>query len=133
MQAESRLRRSKQNCLESLVQVRDAAATSLLAPRRGLASAECKPGKAPKNVDYVGETGKDWRSCIAVECAPFVMEPADIRGDVALLPFRSCMCTSVLTGACATAGLDASRQTLLFFAASPDARRDIGQVHCPCP
>lgn len=39
----------------TLLQVRGAAATSLLAPRRGLASAECKPGKAPKNVDYVGE------------------------------------------------------------------------------
>ncbi len=38
------------------MQVRGAAATSLLAPRRGLASAECKPGKAPKNVDYVGES-----------------------------------------------------------------------------
>lgn len=39
-------------------QVRGAAATSLLAPRRGLASAECKPGKAPKNVDYVGEPSR---------------------------------------------------------------------------
>ena len=36
--------------------VRGAAATSLLHARRSLASAECKPGKAPKNVDYVGES-----------------------------------------------------------------------------
>lgn len=48
-------RNRKQQGAAAGAQVRGAAATSLLAPRRGLASAECKPGKAPKNVDYVGE------------------------------------------------------------------------------
>lgn len=35
--------------------VRGAAATSLLHTRRVLPSTETKPGKAPKNVDYIGE------------------------------------------------------------------------------
>ena len=36
--------------------VRQAAATVLLSQRRTSPAAETKPGKAPKSVDYIGET-----------------------------------------------------------------------------
>ena len=41
--------------------IRGSVVSSLLYPRRTSPSAETKPGKAPKNVDYVGARGGTWR------------------------------------------------------------------------
>ena len=38
--------------------IRGSVVSTLLYPRRTSPSAETKPGKAPKNVDYVGERGQ---------------------------------------------------------------------------
>jgi hypothetical protein len=44
--------------------VNNSTVTLLLAPRRTSPSAETKPGKAPKNVDYVGEALQKGVSCM---------------------------------------------------------------------
>ncbi len=113
--------------------IRSAMATVLLSQRRTSPSSETKPGKAPKEVEYVGESHASLliqyvnaRERATASSSMHLQASPPQLGSVGSMR-RVRLLESMEHDGCmqSLSGLDEQQQQLLFFRPSPESRRSI--------